>query len=511
MAQVWGFVKYYHPVVRAGRVDIDYELFKLLPSLVDCKSSHARNAILAVWISQLGRYKTHRQYDTGKVAVYPDYSWMSKESLGGALTKELKKLVKAKRDTGNYYARLYRRVVPSFNNEKFYANQSGYPDIEYRLLALFRLWNMLYYYYPYKSDVKEDWLTLLRRYIPRFVQAGTETDYKRIILSFSTKIHDSHANISSSYYYGHRQRTAPVYATFVEGEAVIAGYLDSIQAVSNNLLKGDIVEEINGRNIKSIIDYAREIIACSNEQTLFRDLSKQLLLTNNANLKLKCRRDTLVISANVRALPRDSVSKSKRIETCYRLINGIPYIYAAALTEETFDAIWKAASKYKGIIIDYRCYPRGGYIWLWARKLLNKPTYFALATEANVLTPGEFLWRTTQQIGWTKGDGYTGKVMVLVSEQTQSAAEYQVMSLQASPNVTVVGSPTAGADGNAAIYYLPGGVQGMFSGLGIFYPDKAPTQQVGIRIDVVVKPSIQSIKEGRDEILEKAIEILNNE
>ena len=45
----------------------------------------------------------------------------------------------------------------------------------------------------------------------------------------------------------------------------------------------------------------------------------------------------------------------------------------------------------------------------------------------------------------------------------------------------------------------------MISGLGIFYPDRKPTQRVGILADVEVKPTIAGIRAGRDELMEEAL------
>ena len=105
---------------------------------------------------------------------------------------------------------------------------------------------------------------------------------------------------------------------------------------------------------------------------------------------------------------------------------------------------------------------------------------------------------------------FKGKVVVLVNELSQSQAEYTAMAFRAAPNSTVIGSTTAGADGNISRIVLPGGLSTMISGIGVFYPDGSPTQRVGIVPDFEVKPTIQGIKEGRDELLEKAIEIIDN-
>lgn len=79
------------------------------------------------------------------------------------------------------------------------------------------------------------------------------------------------------------------------------------------------------------------------------------------------------------------------------------------------------------------------------------------------------------------------------------------MAFRRAPGAKVVGSTTAGADGNVSPFALPGGLRTMVSGLGVFYPDLQPTQRVGIVPDVVKRPTIDGIKAGKDEVLEEGI------
>jgi len=45
----------------------------------------------------------------------------------------------------------------------------------------------------------------------------------------------------------------------------------------------------------------------------------------------------------------------------------------------------------------------------------------------------------------------------------------------------------------------------MISGIGVFYPDKGPTQRIGIVPNVQVKPTLEGIRAGRDKVLEEAV------
>jgi C-terminal processing protease CtpA/Prc len=48
----------------------------------------------------------------------------------------------------------------------------------------------------------------------------------------------------------------------------------------------------------------------------------------------------------------------------------------------------------------------------------------------------------------------------------------------------------------------------MISGIGVYYPDGTETQRIGIVPDIEVKPTIQGVKDKRDELLEMAIKII---
>ena len=95
--------------------------------------------------------------------------------------------------------------------------------------------------------------------------------------------------------------------------------------------------------------------------------------------------------------------------------------------------------------------------------------------------------------------------MILVDEATISQAEYTAMAFRVAPDAVVDGSTTGAADGNISILALPGDLLTGISGLGVFYPDRRPTQRVGIVPDVYSAPTIAGVREGRDEVLEQAL------
>ncbi len=51
----------------------------------------------------------------------------------------------------------------------------------------------------------------------------------------------------------------------------------------------------------------------------------------------------------------------------------------------------------------------------------------------------------------------------------------------------------------------------MISGIEVYYPNGKETQRIGIVPDIEVKPTIQGIKDGRNELLEKAIKLIDGQ
>jgi C-terminal processing protease CtpA/Prc len=165
--------------------------------------------------------------------------------------------------------------------------------------------------------------------------------------------------------------------------------------------------------------------------------------------------------------------------------------------------------KTKGMIIDMRCYPSDNIYPVLAKYLLPESTRFARITNVYPQIPGLFAFTGYSEAGAMNPNYYRGKIVIIVNEITQSAAEFMSMALRAAPNATVLGSTTAGADGNVSRFSLPGGITTMISGIGIYYPDGRETQRVGIIPDHTIQPTIQGIIQDRDELLEKAIAIIN--
>jgi hypothetical protein len=202
-------------------------------------------------------------------------------------------------------------------------------------------------------------------------------------------------------------------------------------------------------------------------------------------------------------------NKKEQDETMFKMLTPeIAYVHNGNLQKDEVDDIWDKIKYTKGLVIDIRNYPSDFPIYKFGALLVPQKTPFTKLTNVVLEEPGLFVFNKTLYVGEENEDYYKGKIVILVNERTQSSAEFHAMAYSTAPNSLIIGSTTAGADGNVSKIYLPGGICTGVSGIGVYWPDGRETQRVGIVPDIEVKPTIEGIRAGRDEVLEKAIELI---
>lgn len=515
---IWGFLKYYHPNIAKGECNWDYELIRILPKVANAENTKNRDEILVKWIDSFGQISEGKKTEakSGEIKFEPDLNWMTNSAFSKELTALLLKVKNASRSGEHYYIGL-KPVVgnPDFKNENAYSSMK-YPDAGFRVLTLFRYWNMIQYYFPYKNLIEEDWKNVLEEFIPKIINTTNSTDYTLTVLELIGRVHDTHANIwggnsNMDNYFGINR--AAVELTFVENKPVVTRYYDEKLGKETRLEIGDVITSINNRPVEEIIKDKLKYTPASNYSTQLRDIAKNLLRTNDTIIHIEFIKDAKKENANVKAYSSKEINIYRKPlvkDTCFKLINkDIAYINNGSVKRKYLPEIWKEAKNTKGLIIDIRNYPSDFIIYDLSNYLMPEKTPFVKFTNGSIENPGLFTYENSVSAGKKNFGYYKGKVVIIVNEISQSSAEYHSMAYKVHPNATVIGSTTAGADGNVSQIQLPGGIMTMISGIGVYYPDGKETQRIGIVPDIEVKPTIQGIKKGRDELMEKAIEIIN--
>jgi hypothetical protein len=524
LCMVWGFVKYYHADVQRGKYDMDAALFKVLPDVLSAANTDSANAVMERWVDGFGKPgkcgKCEPYVKSSETKLEPDYGYIFKDNnLPASLKEKLTYLLQNRYEGKNhqYVSKDKYAGNPVFEHENEYATTT-LPDAGVRLLALFRYWNMIQYFYPYRHLIGEDWNRALEQMIPEFCNARDVLSYQKACLRMIVRINDSHAGLNTAALSAEKGKyMTPFAAGFIEDRLVVTDYYIDTLGIKGLVKPGDIIEMIDG---VSVLDLIRKYLPLTNGSNFERKLYTMaggngfLLRSDDPTTRLAISRDgkTLEVAVPKMAINDSNMERFRGSWSAvgHKLLDGnIGYLYPAKLKDEELEVIKDKYGGTKGLIIDFRCYPNLFMTFSYGNWLKSENGPFALYTTGSTDIPGLFVVNDPMKNGNKKGDHYNGKVIILVDASTQSSAEYQTMALQSAPNTMVVGSQTSGADGNVSWITLPGGLKTAISGIGILYPDGTETQRVGIKIDKVLQRTINGVSAGKDEVLEAAIQMLN--
>jgi len=277
---------------------------------------------------------------------------------------------------------------------------------------------------------------------------------------------------------------------------------------------GDIITKIEGESIQKNVARKSKYYPASNTPTQLRNISLDILRSNASEIEIEYKSaDRPLESKSLKLYLKGSLDVygwyKPNNDKCYRMLdNNIGYVTLQPIKKEDVSAIKNEFKDTKGIIIDIRNYPSYFVPFSLGSYFVSSSTPFVKFTAGDVNIPGQFSFIKELKIPG-KGKTYKGKLLILVNELSQSQAEYTAMAFKAGNKTTIIGSTTAGADGNVSTIPLPSGVK--TSGLGVYYPDGKETQRVRIVPDIEVKPTISGIRSGKDELLDKAIETILKE
>lgn len=515
-SKIWGFLKYYHPEVATGKLDWDKEFVKTLPEIRSLNTKEGQSAFYLNWIAQLGKIKECKKCSRVSEKEYSsknfDLSWLDNDFFTPDLQKKLRDIEKNRFYGKNHSVTTKKKIGNVVLNEESYENLK-FPNEDFRLLDLVRFWNIIEYFYPYKYLTNQKWEDVLLEMIPVFINADSQEGYDLARLELVSKLNDTHAffTVHETNNFGLKWIPSTFYITNDSVPVISKPYNDSL-AKLNGLKAGDKITAINGVGVKEVIQAKSKYIPASNTASTFRQLQHAVFNGNSDSVHIRIDRSGKLIDKQIGRYPAEMLHHSET-ETSqpFKIIEGdIGYI-RLNMMEISRKEVTDLTKKYKqecprAIIFDLRAYPPYSSNLL---DILGSPQKtFVKRLLPDISYPGKFYWEEALKSGGKNKNPYTGKVIILVNEYTQSRGEYITMLLQAFDNSTTVGRTTAGTDGSVSQYSFLGNRETMFTGAGIYYPDKTPTQRKGVKIDVVVEEDYKSITEGSDKILDTALELL---
>ncbi|HEX2080423.1 MAG TPA: S41 family peptidase, partial [Longimicrobium sp.] len=376
-----------------------------------------------------------------------------------------------------------------------------------RLASVVLGWNLLQHFYPYFDVVDADWSAELPRAL---ASAATDTDecaFLGTLRRLVAALDDGHGTV------GHGcegpQRIPPVSIESVEGRPTVVAVGPGVEGVR----PGDVVLRVDGRPADSLLAARGGLISSATPQWRRYVTNAHLLIGRDSLARVTVERfggDTATVVLR-RTVP-PAMRADGRPEPVAEVRPGIWYVDLDRVTNAQLQAAMPDLERAAGIVYDLRGYPDGLNPMEFFSHLLREPGTSAQWLVPVVTRPDGAGVRFHEAGRWqiVPAAPYLGAPRVFITDgRAISFAESMMGIVEAYRMGEVVGQPTAGTNGNVNPFQLPGGYVVSWTGMRVLKHDGSRHHGVGIIPSVPAERTRAAVAAGRDELLEKAIEVVS--
>jgi C-terminal processing protease CtpA/Prc len=528
--KLWTTVKYFHPYLAYRDIDWDKALVDALPKIRSAATPAEYAAAIQSMLKALKDPATH----TGPPAASAEpgasaqRTWIHRGlpnpafliRSGGETETITIPLGGGVEATVRLSEPATSAAAPAPPPDRAYAD-AGYPTVEYRILAAYKVWAVFHYFFAYRDLMDEDWDDLLPVYLPKFIAAKDAREYNLTIAELLTHVADSHASVESktlAEYFG--VASPGLRLRLIEKQPVITQVLDP-EAVKAGVHPGDIVKRVDGETIFDRFKRQAQYVAASTPQALGAAVITHILNGPEASTAALTLEDATGSRKEVSVRRSTSFFNSpvmQRGGEAVKLLPGsIGYVDLERLKAADVDGIFEKFRAAKAIVFDGRG-PADNIAGELAGRLTEErdapAAVFTGPLTMNPDVPRSGMATHTasyffvQSIPNSSQWKYKNKTVMLVDERTIDQAEHIGLFLEAANKTAFIGLPSAGADGDVNEFAVPGGVTIRFSARDVRHANGGKLQRLGLQPSVSASPTIKGVRDGRDEVLDKTLEYL---
>jgi C-terminal processing protease CtpA/Prc len=379
-----------------------------------------------------------------------------------------------------------------------------------RLAAVISAWNYPQHFYPYFDVAGSDWEAAL---VPALRGAAVSADVASLLVVLNrllAALEDGHARVAAPGFPEAvlpRPGHPPMRLRWLDDRIVITAVDDSVTSAA----VGDVITAVDGEPAGALV--ARFDTLRSGSQQWVRYISASAWLRGAPGS---------AVALTVHS-PLDSAGTTRTVHVQRRLGDlpaspallpvtevrpGLWYVDARVVTDSAFSAALPQLQDAHGLVLDMRGYPQTS---LW-KYHVEAPLYWGEEISVPLLVRPNREGMTYVSSGSVTTQPatprLTANVVVLTNGSAISAAETVLMVARRYGIATIVGSATAGANGAVTPVFLPGGFAMLFTGMRVTHADGSRLHMVGVTPDIHASPTAVGIAEGRDEVLEAGLQVL---
>lgn len=374
-------------------------------------------------------------------------------------------------------------------------------NLHFRLGNIINTWNVFQHFYPYFDVAKTNWNEDLKIALSEVYQNKDATDYLKTLRKLTAKLKDGHISVSSradDIFF-----LPPIAWKWVEEKLIITDVL----AKGLGLKPGDIVAQIEGIPAKQYFENLHQYISSATVGYLnYRAQLESLYGKSNSDLSITLagEKKSITLKRTLQFGPYyDLIPKQEPIKS---LGNEVTYVSLLTANIKKIDESLPLLKSSKAIIFDMRGQPTENYEVLEYLMIKND-------TSSKWMQYPEITYPDQEKIsfkkeGWdlkARSQHFTTKLFFLIDGRVISKGESYAGFVEHYKLATIIGESTAGTNGDVNTLTLPGGYTIRFTGAKFIKHDGSQLHGIGIVPNISVTQTAKGIKEGRDEILERAI------
>lgn len=359
-------------------------------------------------------------------------------------------------------------------------------------------------FYPYHKEINIDWNGILTASLKRSYEDVDLETHIVTLQKMTAHLKDGHISVSGS--------KQAVSVPAIKWEWLNDQLLVSYVSDSTLALKvGDEITQIDGQSSESYFKEVYSRISAGTDGWLhYRADLISLMGPEDKPLVVQVNNQSITIPRTISPFDwyslNDHSVKSKKLE------EGLYYLNLDLISMKEINGLMDELEDAAGIICDLRGYPNGndGLI----RHLMKEKESVKWMSVANTDGPrSEFPAPSRQSFGWKvrPKKPYLGdkKILFITDGSAISYAESYMGYIAGNKLATIIGQPTAGANGNVNSVNLVGNISIRWTGMHVVKHNGAQHHTIGILPDVYVQKTKQGIIDGKDEFLAKAIELFH--
>ncbi|MFO0872987.1 MAG: S41 family peptidase [Phycisphaerales bacterium] len=379
-----------------------------------------------------------------------------------------------------------------------------------RLADVAIAWTILQHFYPYFDVVGTDWDAALSTALTHAAEDADESAFGRTLSVLVAQLRDGHGSVRGLG--GPRSAPLPLQFVWAGADLVVIGRsLDGPAEIAI----GDALVAVDDQSLASCLaELSTRVSAATDGWRRYKlagMLAYELPAGDPASLRLRRPDGTEYTVQVARRVVHEVVdAMAKRPPNGAEVAPGIVYFDLNGTDGPALVEAMPKLESARGMVFDMRGYPSQAAYALIGH-LIDETATSARWNIALTTRPDREGVTWVESGRWImppEAPRLRQPIAFLTDGRAISYAESIMGIVEAYRLGEIVGSTTAGTNGNVNPFDLAGGYRVWWTGMKVLKHDGTQHHGVGIAPTVPVEPTARGIADGRDEVLERGIEVV---